>query len=93
MKKYDINESCIDLLELIYIRQFNITAMSVTEIMEINQCGSPATIHRKLSRLRDANLLIFLYRETDKRTKYPSLTKDAIEYFNNFSKEIMKIYI
>ena len=93
MEKYDIDEGCIQLLELIFIRQSNLTALSVTEIMKINQFGSPATIHRKLHKLLDANLLIFLIRGTNKRTKYPTLTPNAIDYFNFFSKEIINIYI
>jgi hypothetical protein len=92
IKKYVIDQRSIKLLEFIATGQLNSSPMTVSQLMHAGQFGSPATIHRSLSRLRDSNLLVFLHEGTNFRTKYPALTKDSKEYFESISKILLKMY-
>ena len=92
IKKYGIDQRSIKLLESIAIGELNSSPMTVTELMHAGQFGSPATIHRSLSTLRDSKLLVFLHQGTNFRTKYPALTKESKEYFENISKILLKMY-
>ena len=64
MEKYGIDQKCIELMELIFVRQAQMATLTVSEIMKIKKCGSPATIHRSLINLRDKDLLVFLHKGT-----------------------------
>ena len=92
IKKYAIDQRFIKLLESISTGQLNSSPMTVTELMHAGQFGSPATIHRSLSTLRDSKLLVFLHQGTNFRTKYPALTKESKEYFENISKILLKMH-
>lgn len=82
-KKYGVDQRSIKLLESIAIGELNSSPMMVTQLMHGGQFGSPATIHRSLSTLRDSKLLVFLNQGTDRKTKYPALTKESKEHLDN----------
>ena len=71
------------LLESIAIGELNSSPRTVTQLMNEGQYGSPATIHWSLPTLRDSKLLVFLHEGTDWKTKYPALTWESKEYFDN----------
>jgi hypothetical protein len=83
IKKYGIDQRSIKLLEYIAIGELNSSPMIVTQLMHEGQFGSPATIHRILSALRDSNLLVFVHQGTDRKTKYPALTRVSKEHLDN----------
>jgi hypothetical protein len=83
IKKYGIDQRSIKLLEYIAIGELNSSPMIVTQLMHGGQFGSPATIHRSLSTLRDSKLLVFLHQGTDRKTKYPALTRESKEHLDN----------
>jgi hypothetical protein len=91
-KKYGIDQRCINLLESIARGQLNSSPLTVSQLMHAGQFGSPATIHRSLSKLRDSNLLVFLHKGTNHRTKYPALTKESKEYFESLSRVLLNLY-
>lgn len=82
-KKYGVDQRSIKLLESIAIAELNSSPMMVSQLMHEGQFGSPATIHRSLSTLRDSNLLVFVHQGTDLKTKYPSLTQESKEHLDN----------
>lgn len=92
LKKYGIDQRCINLLESIARSQLNSSPMTVSKLMHSGQFGSPATIHRSLSKLRDSNLIVFLHKGTNYRTKYPALTKESKEYFESLTKVLLNLY-
>ena len=93
IEKYGVDQRSIKLLESIAIAEDNSSSMTVTQLMNGGKFGSPATIHRTLSDLRDLNLLVFLNQGTNFRRKYPALTKDSREYFDNISKILLTVQI
>ena len=83
IEKYGVDQRSIKLLESIAIAELNSSPMMVSQLMHEGQFGSPATIHRSLSTLRDSNLLVFVHQGTDRKTKYPALTKESKEHLDN----------
>ena len=70
------------LLELITVRDVHGKRMTVTDAMMLNDLASPATLHRKLDDLLDANLIEQKFEGRNRRTKYLVPTKKAIEHFS-----------
>ena len=92
LEKYGVDQRCINLLESIARGQLNSSPMTVTQLMHTGRFGSPATIHRSLSKLRDSNLLVFLHKGNSKKKKYPALTTESKEYFENLSRVLLNLY-
>src|ERR1700704_6354505 len=55
--------------------------LTVTETMALSVAGAPATVYRKLSRLRQEGLVSVDESSTDLRTKTVVPTRLALEYF------------
>jgi DNA-binding MarR family transcriptional regulator len=59
--------------------------LTVTETMALSVAGAPATVHRKLSRLRQEGLVSVDESSTDLRTKTVVPTRRALEYFEKLA--------
>lgn len=79
-----------DLLKEVVLRDFEGRAFSVSEALALKNLGSPATLHKRLQRLREAGLLSFTKEITDKRTKYLIATPLAIQYFERMGDAMQK---
>ncbi|MDP2975407.1 MAG: winged helix-turn-helix transcriptional regulator [Anaerolineales bacterium] len=55
--------------------------VSVTEAMETQEGLAPATVHRRLKRLRDKGLIILATDEHDQRVRYIEPTPQSVRYF------------
>lgn len=55
--------------------------VSVTEAMEAQEGLAPATVHRRLKRLRDKGLITLATDEGDQRMRYIEPTAQALRYF------------
>lgn len=69
------------LLQEIAVRWLDNNPMSVHEAINLGHLGSPATLHKRLSRLRSLKLLAIGQRETDRRTKYLVATPQSLNHF------------
>jgi DNA-binding MarR family transcriptional regulator len=86
--KIHLDFSAKELLDIIGCCHFH-EPLTVTEAMDLQEIGSPATIHRKLDDLLLAGL-IYHYQEPDnKRTKYIKLTPQAIGYYAQLSQAMV----
>ena len=65
--------------------------MTVSEVMGLKGLGSPATLHRKLTILLEANLVHPVFQGNNRRTKYMALTKDGEMYFTRLSKAMQSV--
>jgi hypothetical protein len=79
------------LLQEIAIRWLDNKPMSVHEAINLGHLGSPATLHKRLSRLRSLNLLAIGQRETDRRTKYLIATQESLTHFKEMGVAMQKI--
>jgi len=62
--------------------------LSVRDAMALSHLGSPATLHKRLVRLRNMGLLCAKQKANDRRTKYLSLTPLAFKHFKNLGEAL-----
>jgi hypothetical protein len=60
-----------------------LSIMQVMDLAQQEQIGSPATIHKYLRHVRDAELLIELSSDTDHRTITLDVSKKGIRYLQS----------
>ena len=82
----DANENA--LLEAIALRWFENKPMTVREAIGISQLGSPATLHKRITRLRNRDLVQTFNQPDDKRAKYLIPTDKSIAMFKEFGKKM-----
>lgn len=74
------------LLEEVAWRALENNAMSVREAIGLSHLGSPATLHKKLRRLRNLELLAVERKDHDRRSKYLIATPLALMYFERWGR-------
>jgi len=77
----DANESA--LLEAVVLRWHAGQPMTVREAINLSDLGSPATLHKRITRLRQKALLSAHSEEGDRRAKYLVPTQQALDYFHH----------
>ena len=77
----EVGTGCLQLLDLILIASTTTHELSIGEAMAFIEVGSPATVHKKLQILRNADF-ISAFVTTDRRTKVIKLTDKAQTYFS-----------
>ena len=87
-KNFPIDFAAKELLDIIGTCHFH-EPLTVTEAMQLQEIGSPATIHRKLDDLVAAGLVYHYQEPGNKRTKYIKLTSDAIGYYAQLSQAMV----
>jgi len=85
-----INPTTLLLLHLVAVKNIEKKPLTITEAMSLSGVGSPATIHRKLDQLRDANLIESVFIGSNRRTKYIKTSKEANVYFEKLSDAMIK---
>ena len=83
---FDANEKA--LLEEIAISWFENRVMTVREAIGLTHLGSPATLHKRITRLRQKDLLKTFNQPEDKRAKYLIPTDKTIAMFGDFGKKM-----
>lgn len=76
----DANESA--LLEAVVLRWHEGQPMTVREAIALANLGSPATLHKRISRLRQKELLCNISEPGDRRAKFLVPTQRALEHFH-----------
>lgn len=79
-KEMDANE--IALLQAIVLRWHEKNPMTVREAINLSALGSPATLHKRITRLREKEMLSTLNREGDRRAKFLVPTPQALAYLS-----------
>jgi DNA-binding MarR family transcriptional regulator len=59
--------------------------LTVTETMALSVAGAPATVHRKLTRLKEQGLVTLDENNADQRTKTVVPTQKALAYFEKLA--------
>ena len=85
----DANEKA--LLEEVALRWFDNRAMTVREAIGLAQLGSPATLHKRITRLRQKDMLMTFNQPEDKRAKYLIPTEKTIAMFGDFGKKMNSV--
>ena len=82
----DANENA--LLEEIALRWFDKSPMTVREAISLAHLGSPATLHKRITRLRQRDLLLTFNQADDKRAKYLLPSEKTLAMFADFGKKM-----
>ena len=85
----DANESA--LLQAVVLRWYENKPMTVREAIGLAQLGSPATLHKRITRLREKEMLSTLNLEGDRRAKYLMPTPRTIEYFSHLGQSMQQV--
>jgi hypothetical protein len=82
----DANENA--LLEAIAVHWFENRPMTVREAIGLAHLGSPATLHKRITRLRSKDLVQTFNQPDDKRAKYLIPTEKTLAMFNEYGKKM-----
>jgi DNA-binding MarR family transcriptional regulator len=84
----DANEKV--LLEALAVRWHAGEPMTVMQAMGLKDLGSPATMHRRIARLRKIGLIETFEDPEDTRIKRLALTSTALGYFENLGAQVQR---
>ncbi len=86
----DIDAAEQHLLELVASAWYAGHSLSVTEAMALDSAGAPATIHRRLTKLRTKGLIELHVNPQDSRVKSIVPTEIAKHYFSEVARCVKK---
>ncbi len=86
----DANESA--LLQAVVLRWYENSPMTVREAIGLSELGSPATLHKRITRLRDKDMLSTLSHDGDRRAKFLIPTPRTIEYFSHLGQSMQLVH-
>ncbi len=87
----DANESA--LLEAVVLRWHEGHPMTVREAINLATLGSPATLHKRITRLRNKALLDTFSEPGDRRAKFLVPTQQALDYFHHLGQSLQQVQI
>jgi len=77
-------------LEEVVLRDFENRPLTVSEALTLTHLGSSATLHKRLKRLREWDLLDIQKKASDHRTKYLIATPLTIAHFERMGEAVQK---
>ncbi|PUE39642.1 hypothetical protein [Limnohabitans sp. Bal53] len=89
-QEMDANESA--LLQSVVLRWYENEPMTVREAIGLAALGSPATLHKRITRLREKDMLSTLNQEGDRRAKFLIPTQRTLDYFQNLGKSMQQAH-
>lgn len=89
-ERLPVDVESVRLLESIALAEQDENCLSVTQLMGLGDIASPATLHRKMELLIQANLIEHRFAEGNQRTKYIHTTSLAKKYFSKRSSMLAK---
>jgi DNA-binding MarR family transcriptional regulator len=85
----DANENA--LLEAIAVHWYEERPMTVREAIGLAHLGSPATLHKRITRLRAKDLVQTFNQADDKRAKYLIPTDKTLAMFSDYGNKMSKV--
>jgi len=82
----DANEQA--LLQAVVLRWHENSPMTVREAIALADLGSPATLHKRVTRLREKEMLGTLNLEGDRRAKFLIPTQRTLDYFSHLGQSM-----
>jgi DNA-binding MarR family transcriptional regulator len=86
----DANETA--LLQAVVLRWYENEPMTVREAIGLVDLGSPATLHKRITRLRDKDMLSTLNLEGDRRAKFLIPTQRTLDYFSHLGQSMQQAH-
>lgn len=85
----DANETA--LLEAVVLRWYEGQPMTVREAIALSHLGSPATLHKRVTRLRHKDMLSTLSQEGDRRAKFLVPTERTLDYMTRLGNSLQTV--
>ena len=89
-QEMDANESA--LLQSVVLRWYENQPMTVREAIGLADLGSPATLHKRITRLREKDMLSTLNQEGDRRAKFLIPTQRTLDYFQHLGRSMQQAH-
>jgi hypothetical protein len=89
-QEMDANEKA--LLQAVVLRWYENQPMTVREAIGLAELGSPATLHKRITRLREKDMLGNLNLEGDRRAKFLIPTQRTLDYFQNLGQSMQQAH-
>ena len=89
-QEMDANEKA--LLQAVVLRWYENQPMTVREAIGWAELGSPATLHKRITRLREKDMLGNLNLEGDRRAKFLIPTQRTLDYFQNLGQSMQQAH-
>lgn len=89
-QEMDANESA--LLQSVVLRWYENEPMTVREAIGLAELGSPATLHKRITRLREKDMLSTLNQEGDRRAKFLIPTQRTLDYFKHLGQSMQQAH-
>ena len=86
----DANERT--LLDAVALCWFEDRPMTVREAIALDYLGSPATLHKRISRLRKKDMLVAFNQEGDRRAKYLIPSEKTLKMFAELGGTMQKVH-
>ena len=87
----DANERA--LLDVLALCWYEGQPMTVREAIALDHLGSPATLHKRITRLRQKELLIALNQEGDRRAKYLIPSEKTLDFYGYLGHNLQKVQL
>ena len=87
-QEMDANEQA--LLESVVLCWYENNPMTVREAISLAALGSPATLHKRITRLREKDMLSTLNIEGDRRAKFLIPTQRTLDFFQNLGQSMQQ---
>ena len=87
----DVDTKAQKLLELIAVAHERGEAMTVNQAMSHQEIASAATLHRKITQLLDAGLIVCTFQGRNRRSKYLVPSAKAQSHFEKMGQLIVEI--
>ena len=92
----DPSEAAVDaneraLLEAVSLRWFEDEPMTVREAIALEHLGSPATLHKRITRLRQKDMLVAFNQEGDRRAKYLIPSEKTLKMYAELGGNMQKV--
>ncbi len=87
----DIDPIALKLLEAITDGYEQGKLLRVSDVLELNELASYATLHKKLEQLKRNNWVAVKCMVGDHRSRYLTPTKVTLKYFDNLGKALIKV--
>lgn len=85
----DANETA--LLEAVVLSWHQGQPMTVREAISLTELGSPATLHKRVTRLRQKDMLAAQSEPDDRRAKFLMPTAKALAYFERLGRSMQQV--
>jgi Fe-S-cluster formation regulator IscX/YfhJ len=86
----DANEEA--LLQAVVLCWYEERPMTVREAIGLTELGSPATLHKRITRLREKDMLSTLSLAGDRRAKFLIPTQRTLDYFQNLGQSMQQAH-